>query len=80
MLHPVSIVTHSCAIATDLLVVALTWIKTYEIKQISFELHVKASLTTLLLRDGTIYFGSVYCSRSWRQVCAKVLSLGYCSH
>lgn len=55
----VSMVTHTCAIATDLLVVVLTWIKTFEIKRVAAGLRLKTSLTTLLLRDGTLYFGCV---------------------
>ena len=56
----VSIITHSCAIATDFLVVVLTWMKTFEIRKIAAEMRVKASLTNLLLRDGTVYFGYLY--------------------
>ncbi|KAH9917156.1 EAP30/Vps36 family-domain-containing protein [Epithele typhae] len=52
-----SMITHGFAIATDLLVVVLTWLKTYEIRRLSYRLHFKTSLSTLLLRDGTLYFG-----------------------
>ncbi|KAI0754175.1 hypothetical protein C8Q80DRAFT_1265851 [Daedaleopsis nitida] len=55
--YKLSMVTHTCAIATDLLVVVLTWIKTFEIKRVAAGLQLKTSLTTLLLRDGTLYFG-----------------------
>ncbi|KAI0760625.1 hypothetical protein C8Q74DRAFT_1297735 [Fomes fomentarius] len=54
--HKLSLITHTCAIGTDLLVVLLTWIKTFEIKRAAAGLHLKTSLTTLLLRDGTLYF------------------------
>ncbi|KAH9848729.1 hypothetical protein C2E23DRAFT_738700 [Lenzites betulinus] len=49
----VSISTHSCAIAADLLVLVLTWIKTYEIKKLASSLRSEATFSTLLLRDGT---------------------------
>ncbi|OBZ67914.1 hypothetical protein A0H81_12146 [Grifola frondosa] len=51
-----STVTHSCAIATDALVLVLTWAKTFGIKRAAMSLHIKATLSTLLLRDGTLYF------------------------
>ncbi|KAJ3489253.1 hypothetical protein NLI96_g2240 [Meripilus lineatus] len=52
----VSIFGRAHAIFYDALVLVLTWIKTIWIKRTCLKLGVKASLTTLLLRDGTIYF------------------------
>ncbi|KAI0628621.1 hypothetical protein C8Q77DRAFT_1067864, partial [Trametes polyzona] len=51
----ISVSTHSCAIAADLLVLILTWIKTYEIKKLASTLHSSATFSTLLLRDGTSF-------------------------
>ncbi|KAL7277118.1 hypothetical protein ACG7TL_008963 [Trametes sanguinea] len=52
----VSFVTHSFAIAVDLLV---SWIKTYEIKRLSRGLQSNATFSALILRDGTLYFGTL---------------------
>ncbi|KAH9919350.1 hypothetical protein B0H21DRAFT_713016 [Amylocystis lapponica] len=54
-----SLATHSFAIVEDALVLVLTWIKTYGIKRIASQMHVKATLTTMLLRDGTVYFATL---------------------
>ncbi|EIW54784.1 uncharacterized protein TRAVEDRAFT_103473, partial [Trametes versicolor FP-101664 SS1] len=48
----VSIAIHSCAIAADLLVIILTWVKTYEIKKLAGVLRSDTTFSTLLLRDG----------------------------
>ena len=53
---PVTIVTRVCAIVSDLLVITATWWRTYAMKREADRLHIKASLASLLLRDGTIYF------------------------
>ncbi|OSD05083.1 hypothetical protein PYCCODRAFT_1363009, partial [Trametes coccinea BRFM310] len=50
----ISFVTHSFAIAVDLLVLALTWIKTYEIKRLSRGLQSNATFSALILRDGEL--------------------------
>ncbi|GBE88858.1 hypothetical protein SCP_1402660 [Sparassis crispa] len=55
----VSLATHSCAIGVDALVLFLTWIKTYGIRKVASQMHIKATISTLLLRDGTIYFGTM---------------------
>ncbi|KAJ2972979.1 hypothetical protein NUW54_g12156 [Trametes sanguinea] len=49
----------ACAIAVDLLVLVLTWIKTYEIKKLTRGLRTNATFSTLILRDGTLYFGTL---------------------
>ncbi|KAJ8489003.1 hypothetical protein ONZ51_g3220 [Trametes cubensis] len=53
----VSIVTHTCAIGADLLVIVLTWIKTYQMKKEASVLGSGAAFSSLILRDGTLYFG-----------------------
>ncbi|EMD36546.1 hypothetical protein CERSUDRAFT_95835 [Gelatoporia subvermispora B] len=50
------IATRACAIAADLLTLVVTWSSTYRIKRDADKANVKASLATLLLRDGTVYF------------------------
>ncbi|TCD60974.1 hypothetical protein EIP91_009239 [Steccherinum ochraceum] len=48
----------SAAIASDLLVLVLTWVKTAGMRQECLKLKgFKPTLTMLLLRDGTLYFG-----------------------
>ncbi|KIP06895.1 hypothetical protein PHLGIDRAFT_443062 [Phlebiopsis gigantea 11061_1 CR5-6] len=53
---PVIRLTRSCVIAGDLLVIVLIWIKTYNVSRQARHLNIKTSLTTLFLRDGSIYF------------------------
>lgn len=48
----VSISSRACALATDALVLVLTWVKTYHIKREADQAGIKANLTTLVLRDG----------------------------
>ncbi|KAH9888010.1 EAP30/Vps36 family-domain-containing protein, partial [Cubamyces lactineus] len=55
----VAIAIHSCAIATDLLVLILTWVKTYHIKKLASILETEASFATLILRDGSLYLGAM---------------------
>ncbi|OCH88020.1 hypothetical protein OBBRIDRAFT_115613 [Obba rivulosa] len=50
------IATRACTIASDLLVLIITWSSTYKIKRDADKANVKASLVTFLLRDGTFYF------------------------
>lgn len=51
------VLTRSCLIASDAIILVVTWLKTYRIKREADEVNVKTSIVTLLLRDGTIYFG-----------------------
>ncbi|KAI0667235.1 hypothetical protein C8Q78DRAFT_982722, partial [Trametes maxima] len=51
-----SIVTHSSAVVADLLVVVLTWVRTYKIKKLATVLRSEASISVLLLRDGGLSF------------------------
>ncbi|KAI0631851.1 hypothetical protein C8Q77DRAFT_1228907 [Trametes polyzona] len=46
-------------IVGDSLVLAVTWWKTYRLKKAADAAHIKTSLVELLLRDGTIYFGTM---------------------
>ncbi|TCD64766.1 hypothetical protein EIP91_003657 [Steccherinum ochraceum] len=47
------------SIVNDLVVLCLTWMKTADVWRASLELeNFKPALTTLLLRDGSLYFGS----------------------
>ncbi|KAI0659907.1 hypothetical protein C8Q70DRAFT_1053716 [Cubamyces menziesii] len=55
----ISIVTHTCAIGADLLVIVLTWIKTYQMKKEASVLGSGAAFSSLILRDGTLYFGTM---------------------
>ncbi|KAK7685607.1 hypothetical protein QCA50_011474 [Cerrena zonata] len=52
----VSMVTHAASIASDILVIALTLVKTVDTKRLASRLNMKTVVTTLLIRDGTIYF------------------------
>ncbi|KAH9888009.1 hypothetical protein C8Q73DRAFT_794442 [Cubamyces lactineus] len=58
-LSRLSIVTHTCAIGADLLVIVLTWIKTYQMKKEASVLGSGAAFSSLILRDGTLYFGTM---------------------
>ncbi|KAH9850484.1 hypothetical protein C2E23DRAFT_887375 [Lenzites betulinus] len=46
-------------IVGDSIVLAVTWWKTYKIKKEAELAHVQTSLVDLLLRDGTLYFGTM---------------------
>lgn len=54
----VAIVTRSVTIFTDILILVLTWMKTYEIKRAATQAGIKANLTTLVMRDGMSYVPS----------------------
>ncbi|TFY59207.1 hypothetical protein EVJ58_g5932 [Rhodofomes roseus] len=54
-----TIATRVCSIVSDLLVIVVTWWRTYALKREADRLHMRASLATLLLRDGTIYFVAI---------------------
>ncbi|OBZ69330.1 hypothetical protein A0H81_10860 [Grifola frondosa] len=55
-LSPVLVVTRASLILSDVIVLAITWWKTYEIKRAASQANLTASLAMLLLRDGTLYF------------------------
>ncbi|KAH9846947.1 hypothetical protein C2E23DRAFT_890400 [Lenzites betulinus] len=46
----------SCVIVTDVLVLVITWWRTYGTRKAAAEANIKVSLSTLILRDGTTYF------------------------
>ncbi|EMD32451.1 hypothetical protein CERSUDRAFT_77459 [Gelatoporia subvermispora B] len=50
-----TIATRICVIAADVLVIAMTWSKTYSLKRASDSVGMKSPLTTFLLRDGSWY-------------------------
>ncbi|GBE84072.1 hypothetical protein SCP_0600500 [Sparassis crispa] len=52
----VYLATRISVIVADVIVLMVTWMKTYEIKRYANSAHVEAPLATLLLRDGTLYF------------------------
>ncbi|TCD60970.1 hypothetical protein EIP91_009235 [Steccherinum ochraceum] len=55
--YAVGYVARSAAIANDLLVLALTWVKTAGVWRESLKMkEFRPTLTTLLLRDGSLYF------------------------
>ncbi|KAH9935343.1 uncharacterized protein B0H18DRAFT_1114102 [Fomitopsis serialis] len=56
-MHLLEIATRTCVIAVDLLVLLVTWKETYGIQRSANAMNVKTSIVTLLLRDGTVYFG-----------------------
>ena len=57
--HVVEHATRTSLIIGDIIVVVLTWMKTYKTLREALNLQIKVRLTTLLLRDG-ICFQSCY--------------------
>ncbi|EIW53064.1 uncharacterized protein TRAVEDRAFT_53479 [Trametes versicolor FP-101664 SS1] len=55
----VALHTKISLIVGDALVLAVTWWKTYRLKKAADAAHMKTSIFELLLRDGTIYFGTM---------------------
>lgn len=53
---PVSTLAKAATIASDVILIALTWVKTFGINRESSKLGMRTPLATLLLRDGTGYF------------------------
>ncbi|KAJ3483229.1 hypothetical protein NLI96_g6456 [Meripilus lineatus] len=53
----VQAVTRGSVVLTDLFVLGLTWAKTYNVKKAATQAGVRADLVTLIIRDGTLYFG-----------------------
>jgi len=55
------IVTRCVAFLADLLVLAVTWMKTADTMKASRQLsHFRPKLTTVLFRNGTMYFGALF--------------------
>ncbi|OCH84823.1 hypothetical protein OBBRIDRAFT_839422 [Obba rivulosa] len=53
---PVVFASRTCVITADVLVLLVIWVKTYSIKRGFDQAGVRSPLTSLLLRDGTMYF------------------------
>jgi len=51
-----TLATRICCMLADLLVLVITWRKTYTTYRTASRNNIKTPLTTLLLRDGTVYF------------------------
>ena len=51
-----SIATRVVSIVVDGLVVVFTWIKTHRVYVLSRKIAFNTNYSTLLLRDGTLYF------------------------
>ena len=54
---PVSDLVRAIAIATDALVLVMTWIKTYSIYKAAKRAKFETGLSSLVIRDGSTYFG-----------------------
>ncbi|OCH91904.1 hypothetical protein OBBRIDRAFT_487305 [Obba rivulosa] len=48
--------TRACVITSDVIVLLVTWLKTFPLKREADRANIKSPLATMLLRDGTIYF------------------------
>ncbi|OCH90808.1 hypothetical protein OBBRIDRAFT_825716 [Obba rivulosa] len=48
--------TRLCAITSDTLILSITWYRTFSIKRTAYRNKIKSPLSTMLLKDGTIYF------------------------
>ncbi|OCH87918.1 hypothetical protein OBBRIDRAFT_836984 [Obba rivulosa] len=57
----VTIATRLCAIAADVLILVVTWHKTYATKREADRHGIKTPLAAMLLRDGTLYFILLLC-------------------
>ena len=57
------------AILSDGLVVVLTWMKTYRVHVLTRGVDFRTNYSTLILRDGTVYFLSVPVPPSSRRTC-----------
>ncbi|OCH86019.1 hypothetical protein OBBRIDRAFT_797601 [Obba rivulosa] len=51
-----TIISRSCLIGSDAIVLAVTWARSYSTKKMVDVANVKVPLVSLLLRDGTFYF------------------------
>ncbi|KZT74231.1 hypothetical protein DAEQUDRAFT_761661 [Daedalea quercina L-15889] len=72
-LFTVEIATRVSAIVVDALVLLATWRVTYGIKRMSLLLQSNIPITLLLLRDGSLYFGSLFALNIFSAVCwAKI--------
>lgn len=57
--YKLNIATRVCVVVADALVLVATWYVTYGVRKGAGITEMKVPVSTLLLRDGTIYFGAV---------------------
>lgn len=50
---------NSLVLASDVLLLAMTWVKTFSIHRQSRQIGIHTPVAALILRDGTIYFGAI---------------------
>lgn len=58
--NKLQIATRACNVAVDALVLLATWRVTYRVVRAGWSAQLKVSVTSLLLRDGSIYFGVLF--------------------
>ncbi|OCH85643.1 hypothetical protein OBBRIDRAFT_891047 [Obba rivulosa] len=56
MLLSVEVGSRACAIASDVIILLVTWFKIYPTKREADKHNISSPLATTLLRDGTVYF------------------------
>ncbi|THG96480.1 hypothetical protein EW026_g5359 [Hermanssonia centrifuga] len=52
----ISLATRLAVVLADILVLVLTWMKTFGTRREASRIHIEVPMVTLLIRDGTIYF------------------------
>ena len=52
----VSVATRACMIVSDAIVIIVTWIKTWSTMRAAKLLHIHMSFTSLVLKEGMLYF------------------------
>ncbi|KAI0783711.1 hypothetical protein C8Q75DRAFT_833280 [Abortiporus biennis] len=56
LLYRFDTISNALMLASDVLLIVLTWVKTWSVRRSSAKFGFKTPLATLLLRDGTVYF------------------------
>ncbi|GBE89885.1 hypothetical protein SCP_1702110 [Sparassis crispa] len=51
--------TRECSIVADTAVLVLTWVKTLQYRRAATRANARTAITTVLLKDGTVYFASL---------------------
>ena len=69
----VSTTANALVLASDCLLVSLTWVKTVGIRRLSMQSGLRTPLSTLLLRDGKSLASSYV--RTQRLICAQELCI-----
>lgn len=59
VMNGIYIASASAVLTANILVLGATWYHTFTVKKLAHAVGHKATLATLLLRDGTIYFGAL---------------------